>query len=97
MEMEDAKNAHHLYVVKVKDKKERLELFNFLKSYEIFCQVHYIPIHWHPFYQQLGYKKESCTVAGEFYERIISLPIYPELTAGEQQKIISIIENFYVR
>jgi UDP-4-amino-4,6-dideoxy-N-acetyl-beta-L-altrosamine transaminase len=96
-ESEDAKRAYHLYVIKVKDKKIRLRLFNYLKKNDIFCQVHYIPVHWHPYYQKLGYKKGDCPKTGEFYEKIISLPIYPGLKSKEQEKVIRVIKNFYAR
>jgi len=92
-----AKNAYHLYVIKVKNEEIRLKLFNYLEENDIFCQVHYIPVHWHPYYQKMGYKKEDCSVAGNFYEKIISLPIYPGLKKKEQEKVIEVIINFYER
>jgi UDP-4-amino-4,6-dideoxy-N-acetyl-beta-L-altrosamine transaminase len=94
---EGHENAYHLYVIKVKNIAIRLKLFNYLKENDIFCQVHYIPVHWHPYYQKLGYKKEDCQRAGEFYGRIISLPICPSLKKWEQEKIIKTIKNFYAR
>lgn len=94
-EMANRKNAYHLYVIKLKDNEDRLKLFNHLKKNGISCQVHYIPVHWHPYYQNLGYKKQQCPNAGLFYQRIISLPIYPGLKNEEQEKIISSIKNFY--
>jgi len=82
-------------VIKVKDGKTRLKLFNCLKENDIFCQVHYIPVYWHPYYQRLGYKKGICPKAEKFYERIISLPIYPELKRKEQERVIKVIKDFY--
>jgi UDP-4-amino-4,6-dideoxy-N-acetyl-beta-L-altrosamine transaminase len=94
-ETENSEGAYHLYVIKVKDGKTRLKLFNCLKENDIFCQVHYIPVYWHPYYQRLGYKKGICPKAEKFYERIISLPIYPELKRKEQERIIKVIKDFY--
>lgn len=94
-EAAESKNAYHLYVIKVADRKIRLKIFNYLKENGIFCQVHYIPVHWHPYYQRLGHKKEDCPEAGEFYNRIVSLPIYPGLEESEQNKIISLIKKYY--
>ncbi len=96
-ESEDKKNAYHLYVIKVKDKNTRLELFNYLKEREIFCQVHYIPVYRHPYYENLGYEKGICPQAEKFYEKIISIPIYPELKDEEQEKVIIEIKRFYER
>lgn len=89
------KNAHHLYIIKVKDAKTRLSMFNYLKSKDILCQVHYIPVYWHPYYQKLGYKKGVCPNAEKFYEKIISIPMYPSLKKTDQKKVIDIISNFY--
>ena len=89
------KNAHHLYVIKVKDKKTRLNLFNYLKERGILCQVHYIPVYWHPYYRKLGYKKGICPKAEKFYEEIISLPIFPSLKKNEQEFIINKVANFF--
>lgn len=88
------KNSYHLYIIKLKDKETRLKLFNYLMKKDIFCQVHYIPVYMHPYYKNLGYKKGLCKNAERFYERIISLPIYPELTKKEQNKVIKEIEGF---
>ncbi len=94
---EESKDAYHLFVIKVENKEKRLELFNYLKENNIFCQVHYIPVHWHPYYQKLGYEKESCPEAGKFYERIISLPMYPGLKDAEQERVIQVIKDFYAK
>jgi UDP-4-amino-4,6-dideoxy-N-acetyl-beta-L-altrosamine transaminase len=91
------KNAHHLYIIKTKDKKTRFGLFNFLKKNDILCQVHYIPVYWHPYYQKLGYKKGECSRAENFYDRIISIPIFFDLKNDEQKKVIDIIKYFYNR
>jgi UDP-4-amino-4,6-dideoxy-N-acetyl-beta-L-altrosamine transaminase/pseudaminic acid cytidylyltransferase len=87
-------NTHHLYIIKVKDGETRLGLFSYLKEKNILCQVHYIPVYWHPYYQKLGYKKGICPRAEKFYERIISIPIYPGLKNEEQKRVIGIINDF---
>lgn len=92
---EGDKNAYHLYIIKVKDGKTRLDLFNFLKDEGILCQVHYIPVYWHPYYQRLGYKKGICPKAEKFYEKIISIPMYFGLKEGEQNKVIKTIKDFF--
>jgi len=88
-------NPYHLYVVKVKDETKRRGLFEHLKENEILCQVHYIPVYWHPNYQKLGYEKGMCPAAEDFYERIISLPIYPKLSKEEQERVIQKIEDYF--
>ena len=89
------KNAYHLYIIKAKDQKTRFNLFNYLKENDILCQVHYIPVYLHPYYQKLGYKKNLCPMAEKFYERIISIPIYPRLKKSEQNRVIKTINGFH--
>lgn len=89
------KNAYHLYIIKVKNTEERLNLFNYLKSNNVLCQVHYLPVYWHPYYQKLGYKMGLCPKAEDFYNKIISIPIYPELSVIEQDRVLKLIEQFF--
>lgn len=94
-ENSDQLNPYHLYIIKVKDKETRLNLFNHLQTNSIHCQVHYLPVYLHPYYQNLGYQKGLCPKAEEFYEKIISLPIYPRLTVTEQEFVIKTIKEFF--
>lgn len=88
---ENINHAYHLYIIQVKD---RLELYNYLHNNQIYAQVHYIPLHLMPYYQQLGNKKGDLPVAEEYYEHCLSLPIYPTLTNEEQEYIINNIIDF---
>jgi len=94
-ENENQFNVYHLYVIKLEDGKIRLKLFNYLKEKGILCQVHYIPVYWHPYYKKLGYEKELCPNAEEFYDRIISLPMYPDLKDEEQDYVIKKVFEFF--
>lgn len=91
----DQFNSYHLYVTKLKNKEIRFNLFNYLKQKGILCQVHYIPVYWHPYYKLLGYEKGLCPKAEEFYERIISLPLFPSLKEEEQEYVIESINKFF--
>ena len=70
-EKEGQFNSYHLYVIKVKNEETRLKLFNYLKGNNIFCQVHYIPVYWHPYYRKLGYKKEQLPTEEEIIDRAV--------------------------
>ena len=50
--------------------------------------LHYIPIHLHPYYQKLGFKKGDFPNAEEYYKEAISLPIYPTLSLEDQNFVI---------
>jgi UDP-4-amino-4,6-dideoxy-N-acetyl-beta-L-altrosamine transaminase len=84
-------HAYHLYIVQVKNRKA---LYDALREKGIFAQVHYAPVHTMPYYQKLGYKKGSMPVAESYYEKCLSLPMYPTLTEQEQDFVIkSVLEN----
>ncbi len=86
-------HAYHLYIIVVKEK--RLELYNFLREKGIYTQVHYIPCHLMPFYQQLGWKIGDLPIAEEYYKGCLSLPMYPSLLEEEQNLVIELIKEFY--
>jgi len=72
----------HLYPILISDEsnKKRDEVFNYLREKGVFVNVHYIPIHSQPFYQNLGFARNSFPNAMEYYKKTISLPIFPGLT-----------------
>ncbi len=84
-------HAYHLYVVKT---ESRAKLYDYLHQNGILAQVHYIPIHLQPYYQQLGHKVGKLPKAEEFYRRVISLPMYGGLTSDMQDHVIRVIEDF---
>lgn len=85
-------HAYHLYIIET---DKRNELYDYLRSKKIFCQVHYIPIHTFPYYQKLGNRKGDCPLAETYYSRCLSLPMYPTLISEEQQYVIDSIDAFF--
>lgn len=85
-------HAYHLYVLEVED---RLGLYNYLRSKNIFAQVHYIPCHLMPYYRQLGWQIGDLPVAENYYLSCISLPMFPTLTDEEQKYVIHTINEYY--
>ena len=89
---ENINHAFHLYVVQVPD---RLNFYNYLVDNNIFVQVHYIPVHYMPYYKQFGWEKGDFPVVEDYYERCISLPMYPTLKDEEQDYVISRVLDYY--
>ena len=85
-------HAYHLYVIEVDD---RLGLYNYLRSKNIFAQVHYIPVYRMPFYQRHETQTPFCPSGELYYSRCLSLPMYPTLTNEEQAMVIDKICGFY--
>jgi UDP-4-amino-4,6-dideoxy-N-acetyl-beta-L-altrosamine transaminase len=84
-------HAYHLYVIRVQDRKG---LYDFLREHKIFAQVHYIPVHTMPYYQDLGFKKGDFPAAELYYNECLSLPMYPTLTKEEQDFVIEKVKEF---
>ncbi len=94
-------NAYHIYVIKLNLEKlnvDRDTIFKELKNNGVGVNVHYMPIHLHPYYQSLGYEKGICPVSEEIYTKIITLPIFPLLSDDEVKivadKLIMILKSF---
>ena len=69
--------------------------FNYLRSKKLDVNLHYLPIHLHPFYRKLGFKKKQFPVSEGYSESAISIPIYPNLKKKDQIKVINIIKSFF--
>jgi UDP-4-amino-4,6-dideoxy-N-acetyl-beta-L-altrosamine transaminase len=89
---EGFRHAWHLYIIQTEKRKE---LYDFLRTKNIFCQVHYIPVHTMPYYRSLGHKKGDCPVAEAYYDRCLSIPMFPSLTDQEQDYVIDCIRQFF--
>jgi len=84
-------NAHHLFVINIDKRKE---LYDFLRTHNIFPQIHYIPVHTLSYYKKIGYNEADLSNSEKYYERCISLPMYPSLKDSEQKFVIEKILNF---
>jgi UDP-4-amino-4,6-dideoxy-N-acetyl-beta-L-altrosamine transaminase len=84
-------HAFHLYVIQTQKRKE---LYEHLRDKGIFAQVHYIPVHLMPYYRQFGYKHGDFPNAESYYEKCLSLPMYPTLSEEEQHYVIESIISF---
>jgi perosamine synthetase len=90
----DRESAWHLYVIKLEIEALTIDRNNFieqLKQRGIGTSVHFIPLHRHPYYRNMfGYRSQDFPEAEWIYERIISLPIYPDM---EDEEIDMVIEE----
>ena len=84
-------NAHHLFVIEVDDRKG---LYDFLRTQNIFAQIHYIPVHTLPYYKEIGYRNANLSNSENYYSKCISLPMYPSLTNDEQVFVIEKVLNY---
>ncbi|HEY5124810.1 MAG TPA: UDP-4-amino-4,6-dideoxy-N-acetyl-beta-L-altrosamine transaminase [Ignavibacteria bacterium] len=108
-ERKNAQHSYHLYPLQINfDKMSfpnvsigkpniKVQIFNELKKNRINCQVHYIPIHLQPYYREnFGFKKGDFPVSEKFYEREISIPMYPSLTKMDLTYIVKQIKGVII-
>lgn len=90
-------HAYHLYVVRLNLEGTNLNrgmVFKQLRENGVGVNVHYIPVHLHPFYRaHLKTHPGLCPVAEQAYEEIISLPTYPTLSDAEQNYVIETLRR----
>ena len=88
--------AWHLFVIKLNLDRLRVgrkEVFTALRAENIGVNVHYIPVHWHPYYQQLGYRRGLCPVAEAAYERLITLPMFSTMTDQDVEDVVNAVKK----
>lgn len=91
----DMNSAWHLYTLELTE-HDRTTVFSALRERGIGVNVHYIPIHLHPYYQQLGFKAGQFPHAEHYYNNAITLPLFPALSADNQQEVIRQLKEVLV-
>jgi UDP-4-amino-4,6-dideoxy-N-acetyl-beta-L-altrosamine transaminase len=91
-------SSYHLYVVTLDETinfEQHSRIFNLLRAKGIGVNLHYIPVHTHPYFESLGFKKGDFPVSENYYNRAISLPMYPTLLDVEQDLVIKSIKECF--
>lgn len=97
---EGAASSWHLYVLRWLPeyfKAGRREIFEALREEGIGVNVHYIPVYKQPYYQRLGYDTVLCPNAEAYYQTAMSIPIFPKMSDGDIDQVISVIKMVYQR
>ncbi len=95
-EDDDTVNAFHLYPVLLENSRERKRFFDYMRENNVWVQVHYIPVHLMPYYRDnFGFKEGDFPKAENFYEREVSVPMYPFLSDSELEYVIGLMKKFY--
>jgi dTDP-4-amino-4,6-dideoxygalactose transaminase len=96
--------AWHLYPIRLRLEllsARRPEIFQALRAENLGVNVHYVPVHQHPYYrEQFGYKGGEYPVAEDAYERLISLPMFHAMTDQDVKDVIAAVSkvlNFFSR
>ncbi len=94
-QLPETDSSWHLYILKLNLDQltvSRKEVFEELQKLNIGVNVHYIPVHTLPYYEQLGYKKGSVPLTEKLYEGIISLPLFPLMQDQDVEDVIEAVK-----
>lgn len=84
-------NAYHLFVIQTDRRKA---LYDYLKSCEIYSQVHYLPVYKHPYYQENGFKEVKLIKVENYYDQALSLPMFHGMKDEEQAFVLEQLEKY---
>ena len=100
-EIPESDTIRHLYILRIKPEMllvNRKQFFDAMAAENVCCNVHYIPVYYHPYYEKLGYQKGLCPKAEKLYEEIMSLPLYYAMTEQDVEDVIhavkKVVENY---
>lgn len=93
----EVKSSRHLYVLQIDFNelgKSRSGVMAELASRGVGSQVHYIPIHLHPYYKRTyGTREGDFPNAEEFYERALTLPLYPKMEDSDVERVVAAVQS----
>lgn len=87
VQRDDVDPVWHLYPLRVLDSR-RGQVFERMRADGVGVQVNYMPVYWHPVYADAGYRRGMCPNAEAFYQQELSLPLYPDLTDDQVDRVI---------
>lgn len=89
---EGIQHAFHLFVILT---EYRDQLYRYLHGRGVLAQVHYVPVNSMPYYKKLGHSPEDTPEALNYYQRCLSLPMYPTLSDEEIDYVIKALHEFF--
>jgi UDP-4-amino-4,6-dideoxy-N-acetyl-beta-L-altrosamine transaminase len=92
----DTESSWHLYIIRLnldKISKTHRQVFEQLRQAGIGVNLHYIPVHTHPYYQNLGFSHGDFPKSEMYYKSAISIPLYYGLTETDQDRVISSLQE----
>lgn len=95
-EIAESDTVRHLYILRIVPERLKIDrkgFFEALAAENIACNVHYIPVYRHPYYEKLGYQKGLCPNAEKLYNEILSLPLYYSLSDSDVEDVIAAVEK----
>lgn len=91
----DSYSAYHLFVIRLKlDKisKNHLQVFECLRERGVGVNLHYIPVHTHPYYASMGFSCGDFPEAMKYYSEAISLPLFQSMSFEQQDEVVAALQ-----
>jgi len=95
-EVEGSDTVRHLYILRLDLERLRCgrrEFYDAMQAENIGVNVHYIPVYWFPYYQEMGYQKGLCPNAEAYYESCLTLPLFYGMTDQDQRDVIEAVKR----
>ncbi|MCA0978734.1 UDP-4-amino-4,6-dideoxy-N-acetyl-beta-L-altrosamine transaminase [Qipengyuania flava] len=92
----DSYSAFHLYVIRLQLETigaSHRQVFEYMRDREILVNLHYIPVHTQPYYQQFGFKNGDYPEAERYYREAISIPMHPLLNYEDQDRVVEALRE----
>jgi UDP-4-amino-4,6-dideoxy-N-acetyl-beta-L-altrosamine transaminase len=96
----DTNSSWHLYIIRLKldeINKTHREVFDELRKANIGVNLHYIPVHLQPYYQNLGFNDGDFAESESYYRSSLSIPLYYDLSEQDQDYIVNILKNILTK
>jgi dTDP-4-amino-4,6-dideoxygalactose transaminase len=93
-------SSYHLYTILIEEnlaQKTQRQVYDELKKNDIGINLHYIPVHRQPYYENLGFKKNDFPQAENFHRKVLSIPMYASLQDEQQKYVIEIIKKILIK
>lgn len=92
----EVRSSWHIFYLRIKNVLKRNEVFEQLKAKGIGAQIHYIPVHLHPYYRDnLGYREGDYPRAEAYYKATITIPLYPKMKSSEIYYVIKALKAIF--
>ena len=95
-EIKESDTTRHLYILRIRPEVlnvDRKGFFEALAAEGIHCNVHYIPVYRHPYYEALGYPEGLCPKAEKLYNEMMSLPLYYAMSDQDVDDVINAVHK----
>jgi dTDP-4-amino-4,6-dideoxygalactose transaminase len=95
---ENADPVYHLYAIEVDGGFgcDRKEFVNAMHAENIGVQVHYVPLHYHPFFQEkFGYREGDFPETESVYQKVVSLPLFPEMNESDVRDVVQAVKRLH--